>query len=289
MHQEPRLRSCAIAECLGTFLLVFFGCGSVHAAVTLDALQGGRQVASVWGFAVTLAIYAVGNISGAHINPAITIAMTCWRGFPLARAPVYIASQLAGAFLAACCLYAIFSGTIAEYELQNEIVRGSPESLVTAAMYGEYHPNPTIRLHSAAADGHRDTVGFGAAVFAEMLGTALLAFCVFALTDRRNSTRPGASLGPFFVGATVALLVAVVGPVTQACLNPARDFGPRIFAALAGWGEVALPGPRGLFDTLAVYLAAPVAGAVFGGLVYRELIGAAQPAESDAAEGEVGA
>ena len=116
----------------------------------------------------------------------------------------------------------------------------------------------------------------------------MLAFCVFALTDKRNRARPGASLGPFFIGATVALLVAVIGPVTQACLNPARDFGPRIFAAFAGWGEVALPGPRGLLDTLAVYLAAPVAGAVLGGLVYRELVGAAQPAESTGAKSDTG-
>ena len=78
----------------------------------------------------------------------------------------------------------------------------------------------------------------------------------------------------------MTLLVVVLGPVTQACLNPARDFGPRIFAALAGWGEIALPGPRGIVDTLAVYLAAPIAGGVLGGLAYQLLIGDSQPDES---------
>ena len=280
MQNEPRLRSCAVAECVGTFILIFFGCGAVHVAVSLGGLTGGWQVASVWGFAVTLAIYAVGNISGAHINPAITVAMTCWGGFPRARVPAYIAAQLAGAFLAACCLYVIFAGSIAEYEKQNGITRGKPESVVTAAMYGEYHPNPTVKLHAAAASEGIDTVGTGAAVFAEVLGTALLAFCVFAFTDRRNKGSPGGRLAPFFIGATVTLLVVVLGPVTQACLNPARDFGPRIFAALAGWGEIALPGPRGLVDTLAVYLAAPIAGGVLGGLAYQRLIGDSQPDES---------
>ena len=281
MDKEPSLRSCGLAECLGTFLMVFFGCGSVHVAVTLDALQGGWQVASVWGFAVTLAIYAVGNISGAHINPAITLALTCWRGFPRSRVPVYIFSQLVGAFLAACCLFAIFSGSIAEYERQAGIERGQPGSIVTAAMYGEYHPNPTVRLHGIAQEGGRDTVGLGAAVFAEVLATAFLVFCVFALTDGRNRQRPGAQLAPFFIGATVAVLVAVVGPVTQACLNPARDFGPRIFAAIAGWGEVAFPGPRGAFDTLAVYLAAPIVGAILGGFVYQRLLGSSQSTVAD--------
>lgn len=281
MKNEPELRSCAAAECVGTFILIFFGCGSVHVAVTLDGLTGGWQVASVWGFAVTLAIYAVGNISGAHINPAITVAMACWSGFPWGRVVAYILSQLFGAFLAACCLFAIFFGSIVEYERGKGIKRGESTSIVTAAMYGEYHPNPTIELHAKAGTENRDTVGLGAAVFAEVLGTAFLAFFVFAFSDPHNKRSPGEQLAPFFIGATVALLVAVIGPVTQACLNPARDFGPRIFAALAGWGELAFPGPRGILDTLAVYLAAPIAGAIVGGFAYQKLIGAMHPAETD--------
>lgn len=282
VSNQQKLRPCALAECVGTFIMVFFGCGSVHVAVTLDALQGGWQVASVWGFAVTLAIYAVGNISGAHINPAITVALTLCGRFPRARVPAYVGSQLAGAFLAASCLYVIFSGSIARFEDEQGITRGEPGSVVTAAMYGEYFPNPTLRLHQDAAKDGVATVGLAAAVFAEVLGTAFLAFCVFALTDRNNKAGPGKLLSPFFIGATVALLVAVLGPVTQACLNPARDFGPRIFAALAGWGEVALPGPGGLVDTLVVYLVAPVAGGVLGGVVYSRLIGPAQPGDSAA-------
>ena len=276
MSKDQEIQPCALAECVGTFILVFFGCGSVHVAVTLDALQGGWQVASVWGFAVTLAVYAVGNISGAHINPAITLALTVCGRFPRRRVPAYVGSQLAGAFLGACCLYVIFSGSIARFEEEKGITRGEPESIVTAAMYGEYYPNPTIRLHQDAAREKVVTLGLGAAVFAEVLGTAFLAFCVFALTDPDNKGGPGRLLSPFFIGATVALLVAVLGPVTQACLNPARDFGPRIFAALAGWGPVALPGPGGLGATLAVYLAAPLAGGVLGGVAYCRLFGPSQ-------------
>src|SRR5205814_10525120 len=82
-----------------------------------------------------------------------------------------------------------------------------------------------------------------AACAAEVLGTLILALAVCALTDERNRAAPGAHLAPVFIGLTVAVLIAVIAPLTQACFNPARDFGPRLFASLAGWGPVALPGP----------------------------------------------
>src|SRR5436853_4048999 len=89
------------AEVLGTFLLVFFGCGAVHSAVLMGALTGLWQVAIVWGVAIMVAIYVVGNISGAHINPAITIALALWKRFPWREVPLYLAGQVIGAMLAA--------------------------------------------------------------------------------------------------------------------------------------------------------------------------------------------
>src|SRR5207302_7606480 len=99
----------------------------------------------------------------------------------------------------------------------------------------------------------------GMAFLAEFLGTILLALVVFALTDERNTGAPPAYLAPVFIGLTVAILISVIAPLTQACFNPARDFGPRLFASLAGWGNVAIPGPNGI-HVLTVYLFAPVAG-----------------------------
>src|SRR5881227_1950899 len=96
---EPTLGARCVAEMLGTFLLVFFGCGAVHTAVLMKAQAGLWQVAVVWGVAIMIAVYVFGGISGAHINPAITIALAAWNGFPPARVAPYIASQLAGAFL----------------------------------------------------------------------------------------------------------------------------------------------------------------------------------------------
>src|SRR5438094_5024289 len=95
----PSLRARCLAEVLGTFILVFFGCGAVHVAVLTGALSGLWQVAIVWGVAVMVAIYVVGGISGAHINPAITLAFWAWRGFPARWIVPYLGSQFVGAFL----------------------------------------------------------------------------------------------------------------------------------------------------------------------------------------------
>src|SRR2546423_9597181 len=96
-----------LAEALGTFILVLFGCGAVHSAVLTGAQSGLWQVAIVWGMGVALAAYCVGGVSGAHINPAMTIALAVWRQFPWNMVGPYIAVQVAGAFLAAAALYAV--------------------------------------------------------------------------------------------------------------------------------------------------------------------------------------
>jgi glycerol uptake facilitator protein len=106
-----------------------------------------------------------------------------------------------------------------------------------------------------------------AAFLAEALGTLILAMVVFAVTDPQNSSAPGAGLAPVVIGLTVSALISFMAPLTQACFNPARDFGPRLFAFFAGWGPIALPGPRGL-GFLTVYIFAPIVGAVAGAHLY---------------------
>ncbi len=118
-----------------------------------------------------------------------------------------------------------------------------------------------------------------AAALAELLGTMILAIVVFAVTDPRNVGRPLANLAPVFIGLTVTALICVLAPLTQACFNPARDFGPRLFAYLAGWGPVALPGPRGQ-GWLVVYILAPILGAIAGGGFYQRLLRPRLPAHA---------
>jgi len=257
----------AVAEFLGTFILVFFGVGAVHVAVLTGALPGLWQVASVWGVGIALAIYATGSISGAHLNPAITAAFAAFRKFPLRKIGPYVFSQCLGAFAAAAVLYGLFSGSIARYEAANGLERGGPGSERSAMVYGEYFPNPAI----ADDTGHvLSGVTEGGAMLAEGVGTALLAFFIFALTDYRNSGRPGGTFFALFIGLAVAIIICIVGPLTQAGLNPARDFAPRLFAYFAGWGAVAIPGPRGGFFT--VYILSPVLGAIAGAAVYQYVL-----------------
>ena len=262
-------RECA-AEFLGTAILIFFGLGAVHNAVLTGSYSSVFQVGLMWGIGVMVAAYAVGEISGAHLNPAVTIALAVSRGFPSRKVLPYALAQTVGASFSAGVLYLIFSGTISAHELKEGILRGAAKSVVTASMYGEYFPNPTVGIHGFAESGYAN-LSWVAAAAAEFAGTAVLLICILAVTDAKNSGAPLASLGPLFVGLTVAAVIGVIGPLTQACLNPARDFGPRFVAYLAGWGGVAFPGPRGLGSTLAVYLAAPIAGGVLGARLYAAL------------------
>ncbi len=277
MSDRSPLRISCLAEIVGTFILIFFGCGVVHVAVTTGLVSGIFQAAIVWGLGVALAVYVIGGISGGHINPAITLAMAVWSDFPRRWILPYWASQLAGAMLAALCLHIMFAETIVAFESAHDITRGDASSVVTASMYGEYFPNPTVDLHAGAA-GH-ENVSVIAAMMMEIVCTGLLALCVFALTDEENTVAPLANLAPVLIGLTVAALVVVIGSQTQACLNPARDFGPRIVAYFAGWGDVAFPGPRGGGATLLVYLVSPLVGAVLGGGLYSRVLGPAHRSE----------
>lgn len=267
-----------LAEGLGTFLLVLLGCGSVHTAVLLGAQVGLWQVAIVWGIAVMLAIYVVGPVSGAHINPAITLALAAWGKFSWHAVPLYLLAQLCGAMVAAGVLFAGFHSLIDAKEQQLQVRRGEAASVVTAMCYGEYYPNPGVLasrsdpISESDLAAHWGLVTQGVAFGVEVIGTAILALVVFAVTDPRNRDAPGANLAPAFIGLTIAALISVLAPLTQACFNPARDLGPRLFAYLAGWGSVALPGPNGI-GFMTVYLVAPIVGAWLGAALYVRGIG----------------
>jgi glycerol uptake facilitator protein len=285
-RQTCSLPARCLAETIGTFLLVFFGCGAVHVAVLTGALSGLWQVAVVWAVSIMLAIYVVGGISGAHINPAITLSLAVWGRFSWRDVAPYIASQFVGAFVAAAVLFALYGPFLADKERAKGVQRGQPGSEITAMCYGEYFPNPgrmgdgTDAYKREEHERLNALVPESAAFAGEALGTLILALVVFAVTDPRNPAAPTSRLAAVFIGLTVAALIVVIAPLTQACFNPARDFGPRVFAYFVGWGEIALPGPRGA-GTFTVYLVAPIFGAILGGGVYRYLLQAALPTLSE--------
>lgn len=267
-ESSPRLRfwPALAGEFMGTFILVFFGVGAVNAAVATGAQAGLWQVAVVWAFGVSLGIYTAASLSGAHINPAITAMAAVYDRFPPARVVPYWVAQTAGAACASLVLYAMFADTIVEFERQHGLLRGGPGSELSAMMFGEYFPNPAI--FGTAEEAWR-VISERSAFIAEMIGTAMLAFLVSAVTHPSNAARPPPAAQAVVIGVGVAAIISVLAPLTQAALNPARDFGPRLVSYFLGWDEIAIPGPRG--GWLTVYIIAPTVGAIIGGGIYRAL------------------
>lgn len=252
-----------VGECLGTFILVFFGCGSVATALLTGAQVGIFQVAVVWGIGIATAIYLTGSLSGAHLNPAVTVAFAVWAKFPWRKVPGYMAAQFAGAFAASLTLYVVYHGTLEAYESAHHIVRGAPGSEATAMIFGEFFPNPGGQPLITAG---RAMVTMPTAFFIEALGTGILVLVIFGCVDEGNASRPK-KLTPITIGLTVTILISLLGPLTMAAFNPARDLAPRVFSAMAGWGDV--PFTANGTGWFTVYVLAPLVGAVAGGGVYR--------------------
>ena len=263
--QEKRI-NWIIGETLGTFLLVFFGCGSVATAVALNAPVGLFQVAIVWGFGLSIAIFLTGSLSGAHLNPSITISLVIFRSFPIGKAVDYILAQFAGAFLAATMVFLVYGHTIEGFESNNGIIRGEPGSEASAMIFGEFYPNPGGE--ALPEQGQRAITG-PQGFLSELIGTAILALVVFTLTDKRSNVLP-AWLIPFAIGITLTVLISLFAPISMGGFNPARDLAPRIFSSLVGWGN--LPFSINGYGWLPVYVIAPILGAFLGGLGHRLLL-----------------
>lgn len=216
----------SVGEFFGTMLMVFIGTGVVAAAVTTGAQVGIWQVAIVWAIGVTVSILAVGPISGAHLNPAVSICLVFFRRaeFKPWILLYYLPFQLLGAFFGGMVVYGIFQAPIVEFERRKNITRGAAGSEISAQMFGEYFPNPSTNLAPSS-------VSVGTAFGVEMLGTLVIMIVILVLTDKRNldyRTSISKGLAPYWIGLTVAAMISVLAPLTQGGFNPARDFGPRL-------------------------------------------------------------
>lgn len=270
------IRRC-LAEVIGTWLMVFAGTSVVAAAVLTGAQVGLWQVAVAWALGVSMAIYLTGAVSGAHLNPAVSLAFAIFRprDFPLRLLVPYWLSQLAGGVLAGLSVLALYGSLIRHFEIQHGIDRGEPGSQLSSMLFGEYFPNPGIL---GTGETVRELVSPLGAAAVEAVGTGILVVMIFALVDRRNTSLTVKALAPVFIGLTVALVISMLAPLTMGGWNPARDFGPRLVSFFAGWGEMAIPGPSGGFWA---YIAGPFIGAPVGAAVYEFLIRPALPSEEE--------
>lgn len=254
------------SEFLGTFVLIILGCGSV--ALALTGLPGsGRQTSDFgpanwliicwgWGLAVVFGVYVAG-LSGAHINPAVTLAFAVRRKFPWVKVVPYWIAQVVGAFAGAAVVYATYTSAIAWFDAKNS---GGHRSLETFSVFATF---PAEYFHGNMWGPFLDQV----------VGTAILVGLVCALVDQRNNG-PLSNLAPFFIGLVVVVIGMTFGVNAGYAINPARDFGPRLFTWCLGWGDIALPGNG---DWFAGYFWVPIIGPLVGGpvgaFVYDGFIG----------------
>jgi len=246
----------ALAEFLGTFVLILFGVGVV-AQVSLGGGATGQYVSInlAWGLAVVMGVYVSAGVSGGHLNPAVTVALAAWRGFPWAKVGPYIAAQMAGAFVASAVVYVTYHDALNHFDGGVRQVSGA---LGTAGIWATY-PQPWLSTLGGLID--------------QIVGTAVLVLVVFALGDPKNAP-PQANAAPIVVGLLVMAIGMCYGVNAGYAINPARDFAPRLFTALAGWGGEVFNAGNGWWW---VPIVGPLIGGPLGGLVYDQFIGKRHP------------
>lgn len=271
MSDNAHLMRALLAEAMGTGMIVLIGCGSVCSSLS-GAYAGIWHVAVVWGCGVCLAICSTAEASGAHLNPAVTLAFLLVRpkahGMTPAKAGLYVAAQFAGAILCGVINLMIFSSTITAFERSMNCTRGDPCSIRSASAFGEYFPNPGLSTEFGDGPYEQSDVTPLYACAVEAWGTFILCFVIFGITNKNNTALDSGGV-PFTIGFTIAVLLCLYAPITQAGWNPARDFGPRLVAAMAGWGTVAIPGPENGFW---IYIVGPCIGGPLGAYLAEHIL-----------------
>jgi len=240
--KNNRLLAELIAEAFGTFILVLIGTGVVAMVVLFgkgvpgEIVNGGfTNITLCWGIAVTLAIYLTAKISGAHLNPAVTLTLAVFRGFSWSKVIPYSVAQVLGGFCGAALTY---------FNYRPAFLKFDADLSHTAGVFTTFPAFPDVPM-----------TGF----IDQVIGTAILLLVIFALSDERNMP-PGANLAPVLVGLTVVAVGMSFGALHGYAINPARDLGQRLFTALAGFKN------NGLTDGTNVFIV-PIAGPLLGGLI----------------------
>jgi len=236
-----------IAEFLGTFVLILLGTGVVAMVMLFptnnpgETIHGGyTNITLGWGLAVTMGIYVAGKISGAHLNPAVTLAFAVFRGFPWRKVLPYSLAQTAGAFAAAALVF---------WDYSPAFHRVDPQLERTAGVFTTFPAFPNL-----------PQAGF----LDQLIGTGLLVLLIFAIIDEFNAP-PGANLAPALIGLVVVAIGMSFGGMHGYPINPARDFGPRLFTAVMGFRD------NGLTDGTRVWwipIVAPLLGGLAGAALY---------------------
>jgi len=235
-----------MAEFLGTMVLLMFGAGVVASVVLFgtgtpgELVNGGFTNINIgWGLGVAMGIFVAGKISGAHLNPAVTVALAVRRGFPWGKVLPYSLAQTAGAFAGAALVFLGYRAAFMKFD---------PALEKTAGVFATFPAFPASPM-----TGWID----------QIIGTALLVLLVLAITDEKN--QPAGAFTPFAVGLVVVAIGMCWGTLHGYAINPARDLGPRLFTVAAGFRNNGLTDGTGVFW---VPLVAPLIGGVIGAVLY---------------------
>ena len=252
-----------IGEFFGTMVLILFGDGCVATfglfGSVVPAATEWTVIILGWGLAVMLGIYVAGAISGAHINPAVTLAFAVRGKFPWSKVVPYWIAQIAGAFVAALLLYFVYQGALVNSLAANHLTLGQIASGPTYGGNG---------FGWIFYTGHRSFVGTFGAFGDEFIGTALLVGMIFAIVDVRNQPVQ-ANLNPLIIGFLIVAIGASFGLNTGYAINPARDFGPRLWIAIVSGGS-SLSVDNFYFW---IPIVAPLLGGSVGALIYEFTVG----------------
>ena len=261
------------AEFAGTMILLLFGIGVVAQVVAGGGLTeppGGLgnhdSISWAWGLGVTLGVYVAARLSGAHLNPAVSVSLAAFKGFPWRKVIPYSLAQTAGAFVAALLVRWDYTEVLARYDPTHTI----KSQFVFSTLPG----NGSIAFGVHEWGAFRDQV----------IGTAILMLLILAVTDLHN-TAPGANLAPFIIGLIVVAIGMAFGTDAGYAINPARDFGPRLASFLTGYGG-AWRDQWGNY-----YFWVPIIGPLVGGLVgaafYQNVVGRYLPTAEPEPPGRV--
>lgn len=253
------------AEFAGTMILILFGVGVV-AQVVAGGIGDHNSIAWAWGLGVTFGVYTAGRLTGAHLNPAVTVAFAVFRGFPWRKVLPYSVAQVAGAFVAALLVRWNYNDVIAKVD--------PGHTLKTQGIFSTLPGNGAL------------PVDIGSAFLDQVIGTAILLFLIFAVVDARNTT-PLANLAPLIIGFIVVAIGFAWGTNAGYAINPARDFGPRLASYVTGYGTAWRDQYGGLYFWLPIV--APLIGGLVGAGLYDLLIGRSLPiADEDTEPGRAG-
>jgi glycerol uptake facilitator protein len=258
-----------LSEFFGVFVLISFGDGVV--AVAVAGLPGSGRTAGPttiflaagdwllitfgWAMAVAFGVWVAGGVSGAHLNPAVTLAFAVRRRFAWVKVLPYMAAQVFGAFVGAALVWLVYVNAINQFNFAARTPKSGGQALATFSIFATF-PAGYFRG------------GYAGPLIDQIVGTAFLLIFVVALIDLRN-TAVGANLAPLAIGFAVAAIGMSYGPNAGYAINPARDFGPRLLAYFGGWGKVALPGTyhAPLGPNFTGYFWIPIVGPLIGGVI----------------------